>query len=139
MISNLSNFGKVVYTMIAVILGAIANALGGFDSALRLLIVLIVADYVTGIAAAIKLQKLDSSVGFTGLIKKVIILILVWVGFELDKSLGSQFLRNAIIFFYASNEGVSVLENTSKLGVPYPDKLKDILEQLKEKGGKSDA
>ena len=139
MISNLSNFGKVVYTMIAVILGAVVNALGGFDSALRLLIVLIVADYVTGIAAAIKLQKLDSSVGFTGLIKKVIILILVWVGFELDKSLGSQFLRNAIIFFYASNEGVSVLENTSKLGVPYPDKLKDILEQLKDKGGKTDA
>jgi toxin secretion/phage lysis holin len=125
--------------MIAVILGAVVNALGGFDSALRLLIVLIVADYVTGIAAAIKLQKLDSSVGFTGLIKKVIILILVWVGFELDKSLGSQFLRNAIIFFYASNEGVSVLENTSKLGVPYPDKLKDILEQLKDKGGKTDA
>ena len=104
-----------------------------------MLIVLIVADYITGIAAAIKLQKLDSSVGFTGLIKKVIILILVWIGFELDKSLGSQFLRNAIIFFYASNEGVSVLENTSKLGVPYPDKLKDILEQLKDKGGKSDA
>lgn len=139
MINNLSNMGKVVYTMIAVILGSIANALGGFDSALRLLIVLIIADYITGIAVAIKLQKLDSSVGFTGLIKKVIILILVWIGFELDKSLGSQFLRNAIIFFYASNEGVSLLENTSKLGVPYPDKLKDILEQLKDKGGKSDA
>ena len=139
MISNLSNFGKVVYTMIAVILGAVANALGGFDDALRLLIVLIVADYITGCAVAIKKKKLDSSVGFTGLIKKVIILILVWIGFELDKSLGSQFLRNAIIFFYASNEGVSVLENTSKLGVPYPDKLKDILEQLKDKGGKTDA
>ena len=139
MISNLSNAGKVVYTMIAVILGAIANSLGGFDSALRLLIVLIIADYITGIAAAIKLHKLNSSVGFTGLIKKVIILILVWIGFELDKSLGSQFLRNAIIFFYASNEGVSVLENTSKLGVPYPDKLKDILEQLKNNGGKADA
>lgn len=139
MISNLSNFGKVVYTMIAVILGAVANALGGFDDALRLLIVLIVADYITGCAVAIKKKKLDSSVGFTGLIKKVIILILVWIGFELDKSLGAQFLRNAIIFFYASNEGVSVLENTSKLGVPYPDKLKDILEQLKDKGGKTDA
>lgn len=139
MINNLSNVGKVVYTMIAIILGVIANALGGFDSALRLLIVLIIADYITGIAAAIKLQKLDSSVGFTGLIKKVIILILVWIGFELDKSLGSQFLRNAIIFFYASNEGVSVLENTSKLGVPYPNKLKEILEQLKDKGGKTNA
>ena len=139
MINNLSNFGKVVYTMIAVILGAVANALGGFDDALRLLIVLIVADYITGCAVAIKKKKLDSSVGFTGLIKKVIILILVWIGFELDKSLGAQFLRNAIIFFYASNEGVSVLENTSKLGVPYPDKLKDILEQLKDKGGKTDA
>lgn len=139
MINNLSNVGKVVYTMIAIILGAIANALGGFDDALRLLIVLIVADYITGCAVAIKKKKLDSSVGFTGLIKKVIILILVWIGFELDKSLGAQFLRNAIIFFYASNEGVSVLENTSKLGVPYPDKLKDILEQLKDKGGKTDA
>lgn len=125
MINNLSNMGELVYTMIVVILGSIANALGGQHLEL---IVLIIADYITGIEVAIKLQKLDSSVGFTGLIKKVIILILVWIGFELDKSLGSQFLRNAIIFFYASNEEVSLLENTSKLGVTYPDKLKDILE-----------
>nr|DAU88231.1 MAG TPA: holin [Caudoviricetes sp.] len=136
MLDNVSRTGKAAYTVIAVVLGSIANVLGGFDDALRLLIVLIVADYITGCAAAIKYKKLNSSVGFEGLLKKIIILILVWVGFELDKALGSQFLRNAIIFFYASNEGVSVLENTSKLGVPYPDKLKDILEQLKEKGGK---
>nr|DAW67213.1 MAG TPA: holin [Caudoviricetes sp.] len=136
MLDNVSRTGKAAYTVIAVVLGAIANVLGGFDDALRLLIVLIVADYITGCSVAIKNKKLNSSVGFEGLLKKIIILILVWVGFELDKALGSQFLRNAIIFFYASNEGVSVLENTSKLGVPYPDKLKDILEQLKEKGGK---
>lgn len=136
MLDNVSRTGKAAYTVIAVVLGAIANVLGGFDDALRLLIVLIVADYITGCAVAIKNKKLNSSVGFEGLLKKIIILILVWVGFELDKTLSSQFLRNAIIFFYASNEGVSVLENTSKLGVPYPDKLKDILEQLKEKGGK---
>lgn len=136
MLENVSSTGKAAYTIIAVVFGAIANVLGGFDAALRLLVVLIVADYITGCAVGIKKKKLNSSVGFEGLLKKIIILILVWVGFELDKALGSQFLRNAIIFFYASNEGVSVLENTSKLGVPYPDKLKDILEQLKEKGGK---
>ena len=136
MLDNVSRTGKAAYTVIAVVLGSIANVLGGFDDALRLLIVLIVADYITGCAVAIKKKKLNSSVGFEGLLKKIIIIILVWVGFELDKALGSQFLRNAIIFFYASNEGVSVLENTSKLGVPYPDKLKNILEQLKEKGGK---
>ena len=136
MLENVSSTGKAAYTVIAVVLGSIANVLGGFDAALRLLVVLIVADYITGCAVGIKNKKLNSSVGFEGLLKKIIILILVWVGFELDKAHGSQFLRNAIIFFYASNEGVSVLENTSKLGVPYPDKLKDILEQLKEKGGK---
>ncbi|EHL20283.1 hypothetical protein HMPREF9628_00128 [Peptoanaerobacter stomatis] len=136
MITNVSNAGKVVYAFIAIIFGSIANFLGGFDDALRLLMVLILADYITGVIVAVKKKKLNSSVGFIGLLKKIIILILVWVGFELDKALGSQFLRNAIIFFYASNEGVSLLENTSKLGVPYPDKLKNMLEQLKEKGGK---
>ena len=138
MLDNVSSTGKAAYTIIAIVLGAVANILGGFDDALRLLIVLIIADYITGCAAAIKKKKLNSSVGYMGVLKKIIILLLVWVGFELDKALGSQFLRNAIIFFYASNEGVSVLENTSKLGVPYPDKLKNILEQLKEKGGKKD-
>lgn len=133
MIDNISGTGKIVFIISAIVFGTIAEALGGFDNALRLLVVLIIADYITGIAVAVKKKKLNSNIGFIGLIKKIIILVLVWVGFELDKALGSSLLRNAVIFFYASNEGVSLLENTSKLGVPYPDKLKAMLEQLKDK------
>ena len=97
-----------------------------------------VADYITGVMCAIVEKKLSSEIGFKGIFKKVLIFILIGVGHMIDTNLigdGSA-LRTAIIFFYCSNESVSMLENAGRLGLPIPEKLKDILAQLHNKGGK---
>ena len=97
-----------------------------------------VADYITGVMCAIVEKKLSSEIGFKGIFKKVLIFILVGVGHLIDTNLigDGSVLRTAIIFFYCSNEGVSMLENAGRLGLPIPEKLKDILVQLPNKGGR---
>ena len=97
-------------------------------------------DYITGVMCAINDKKLSSEVGFRGICRKVLIFFLVGVANILDvQVIGTgSVLRTAIIFFYLSNEGVSLLENAAHLGLPVPQKLKDVLEQLHdraEKGG----
>lgn len=96
-----------------------------------------VADYITGVMCAIVDKTLSSEVGFRGIFKKVLIFILVGIGHIIDTHLigDGSVLRTAIIFFYCSNEGVSMLENAARLGLPIPEKLKDILAQLHNKGG----
>ena len=112
--------------------------LGGFDGFLYALVALTIADYITGVMCAIVEKKLSSEIGFKGIFKKVLIFILVGVGHLIDTNLigDGSVLRTAIIFFYCSNEGVSMLENAGRLGLPIPEKLKDILVQLHNKGGK---
>lgn len=129
---KLTTTGKAAMAGLVALLTIVANALGGFDAGLRLLVILIFADYITGVAVAIKTKTLDSNVGFKGLFKKTVIFVIVWVAHELDIAIGIDTLRNLTIFFYCSNEGLSLLENTAKLGVPYPTKIKDVLVQLKE-------
>ena len=109
-----------------------------FDGFLYALVALMVADYITGVMCAIVEKKLSSEIGFKGIFKKVLIFILVGVGHLIDTNLigDGSVLRTAIIFFYCSNEGVSMLENAGRLGLPIPEKLKDILVQLHNKGGK---
>ncbi|MCH1714037.1 MULTISPECIES: phage holin family protein [Lactococcus] len=111
--------------------------LGGFDGFLYALVALMVADYITGVMCAIVDKTLSSEVGFRGIFKKVLIFILVGIGHIIDTHLigDGSVLRTAIIFFYCSNEGVSMLENAARLGLPIPEKLKDILAQLHNKGG----
>ena len=112
--------------------------LGGFDGFLYALVALMVAaDYITGVMCAIVDKSLSSEVGFRGIFKKVLIFILVGIGHIIDAHLigDGSVLRTAIIFFYCSNEGVSMLENAARLGLPIPEKLKDILAQLHNKGG----
>ena len=111
--------------------------LGGFDGFLYALVALMVADYITGVMCAIVDKSLSSEVGFRGIFKKVLIFILVGIGHIIDAHLigDGSVLRTAIIFFYCSNEGVSMLENASRLGLPIPEKLKDVLAQLHNKGG----
>ena len=112
--------------------------LGGFDGFLYALVALMVAaDYITGVMCAIVDKSLSSEVGFRGIFKKVLIFILVGIGHIIDTHLigDGSVLRTAIIFFYCSNEGVSMLENAARLGLPIPEKLKDILAQLHNKGG----
>lgn len=111
--------------------------LGGADGFLYALIAFVVIDYITGVMCAISDKSLSSEVGFRGICRKVLIFILVEVGNLLDVYILREagVLRTAVIFFYLSNEGVSLLENASRLGLPIPEKLKEILQQLHDKGG----
>ena len=111
--------------------------LGGVDGFLYALIAFTVIDYITGVMCAITDKKLSSSVGFKGICRKVLIFTLVGIGNIVDVYVLGQggVLRTAVIFFDLSNEGVSIMENTAHLGLPIPEKLKDILEQLHERGG----
>lgn len=111
--------------------------LGGADGFLYALITFVVIDYITGVMCAIVNKELSSSVGFKGICRKVLIFTLVGIGNILDVYVLGEagVLRTAVIFFYLSNEGVSLLENAAHLGLPVPSKLKDILAQLHNKGG----
>ncbi len=133
-IYNVFQFG------IATIGGWFGYMLGGVDGFLYVLITLVVIDYITGVMVAILEKKLSSEVGFRGICKKVLIFCLVAIGSVIDTRIigDGAVLRTAVIFFYISNEGVSILENASKIGLPVPEKLKDILEQIKDKSGDDD-
>lgn len=111
--------------------------LGGIDGFLYALIAFTVIDYITGVMCAITDKKLSSSVGFKGICRKVLIFTLVGIGNIVDVYVHGQggVLRTAVIFFYLSNEGVSILENSAHLGLPIPEKLKEVLEQLHDRGG----
>ena len=109
--------------------------LGGNDGLLITLVVFACIDYITGVMCAITDMKLSSAIGFQGILRKILIFILVGIGHIVDELVigtGST-LRSAIICFYLSNEGVSLLENAGRLGLPIPDKLKSVLEQLHER------
>ena len=110
--------------------------LGGVDGFLYALIAFTVIDYITGVMSAITDKNLSSSVGFKGICRKVLIFTLVGIGNIVDVYVLGQggVLRTAVIFFYLSNEGVSILENSAHLGLPIPEKLKEVLEQLHERG-----
>ena len=115
--------------------GFIGWLLGGFDGFLYALIAFAVIDYITGVMCAISDKRLSSKVGFKGICRKVLIFILVGIGNIIDVYVlgDAGVLRTAVIFFYLSNEGVSLLENSAHLGLPVPDKLKDVLQQLHNK------
>lgn len=113
--------------------------LGGVDGFLYALIAFVLVDYVTGVMCAIADKKLSSAVGFKGICKKVLILMLVGVANVVDIHIvgtGSA-LRSAVICFYLSNEGLSLLENAAHIGLPIPDKMKDVLAQLHGREDKS--
>ena len=120
--------------------GFIGWFLGGADGFMYALIAFVVIDYITGVFCAIADKSLSSEVGFKGICRKVLIFVLVGIGNIIDVYVlaDSSVLRTAVIFFYLSNEGVSLLENASRLGLPIPDKLKDVLSQLHDKGDGND-
>ena len=111
--------------------------LGGVDGFPYALIAFTVIDYITGVMCAVTDKNLSSSVGFKGICRKVLIFTLVGIGNIVDVYVLGQggVLRTAVIFFYLSNEGVSILENSAHLGLPIPEKLKEVLEQLHDRGG----
>lgn len=130
----MKNIIEILQMIFASIGGWIGWMLGGIDGFLYALIALVVIDYLTGIMVSILERKLSSEVGFRGIFKKVLTFFLVGVAHIIDFYLigSGSAIRTAVIFFYISNEGISILENTAKIGLPIPEKLKNILEQLKE-------
>lgn len=130
----MKNIIETMQMIFASIGGWIGWMLGGADGFLYALIAFVVIDYLTGIMASILAQKLSSEVGFRGIFKKVLTFVLVGVAHIIDfYIIGSgSAIRTAVIFFYISNEGISILENTAKIGLPIPERLKNVLEQLKE-------
>jgi len=130
---KLTNKLATVNSIFAVIGTIIAKALGGWDMALQVLVAMVVLDYITGITLAIFEKKLSSEIGFKGLFKKMMIFALVYLSILLDQATNTDIVRTLTIMFYIANEGISILENAGKLGVPYPAPLKNILVVLKQK------
>ena len=118
--------------------GWIGYYLGGCDGLLYALISFVIVDYITGVMCAISDKRLSSDVGFKGICRKVLIFLLVGIANIIDVQVIGQegILRTAVIFFYLSNEGVSLLENAGHLGLPIPEKLKVVLEQLHDRAEK---
>ena len=129
------NLCQLVFTAVG---GWLGYFLGGCDGLLIALAVFVVADYITGVMCAVSDKKLSSEVGFEGICRKIIIFLLVGIAHILDVTMiaTGSVLRTAVTFFYLSNEGVSLLENAAHLGLPIPDKLKDVLEQLHDRAEK---
>ena len=123
---------QVVFTAIG---GWLGWFLGGCDGLMYALIAFVVVDYSTGIMCAIVDKKLSSEVGFKGICKKVLIFLLVGMANILDVNIigSGSVLRTAAIFFYLSNEGVSLLENAAHLGLPVPNAMKEVLQQLHDR------
>ena len=131
---------NVIQLMFAMVGGWIGWFLGGCDGLLYTLLAFAVIDYITGVMCAVVDKKLSSAIGFKGICRKVLIFALVGIGHILDiHVIGSgSVMRTAIIFFYISNEGVSLIENAVHIGLPVPQKLKDVLEQLHNRSEKGD-
>ena len=131
---------QVIFTGVG---GWLGWFLGGCDGLLYALIMFVTIDYVTGVMCAAADHKLSSEIGFKGICRKILTLLLVGVANVLDEQIigNGSVLRTAVIFFYLSNEGVSLLENAAHLGLPIPEKLKIVLKQLhdrSEEGGEHD-
>lgn len=122
----------------AVIGTAVCQYMGGFDGLLEALVIFTITDYVTGVFCAINERTLSSSIGFKGIMQKVLIFLLVAIANIVDARIigEDKLLRTAVIFFYLSNEGISILENAARLGLPIPDKLRDFLIQIRERDKK---
>lgn len=131
------NWMQIVFAAIGAFLGWF---LGGPDGFLYALIAFVAIDYLTGVMCAIADRKLSSEVGAKGIFKKVLIFVLVGVGHIIDSQvLGNDgAIRTAVIFFYLSNEGISILENAAHVGLPIPEKLKNVLEQLHNRSDEED-
>ncbi|MGD6776325.1 phage holin family protein [Sutcliffiella horikoshii] len=134
----IKEFWIVVQTVIAAMGGWLGWFLGGLDGFLYALIIFVIVDYITGIMVAIINKELSSEIGARGIFKKILIFILVGVAHIIDSRLIGEgsVIRTAVIFFYLSNEGISIIENSTRIGLPVPQKLKDVLAQLhgKSKG-----
>lgn len=132
---DMKEFWNLIQFIFTAIGGRLGYFLGGCDGLLVALVVFVAVDYITGVMCAVSDKKLSSEVGFKGICRKVLIFLLVGIANIVDvQVIGTgSVLRTAVIFFYLSNEGVSLLENAAHLGLPVPEKMKDILAQLHDR------
>ncbi|OUP80936.1 UNVERIFIED_ORG: holin [Lacrimispora saccharolytica] len=131
----MKEFWNTIQLIFSAVGGWLGYFLGGCDGLLYSLIAFVVIDYITGVMCAIINRELSSAVGFKGIFRKVLIFLLVGIANIIDvQVIGTgAVLRTAVIFFYISNEGVSLLENAGHLGLPIPEKIKTVLEQLHDR------
>ncbi len=131
----MKEFWNTIQLIFSAVGGWLGYFLGGCDGLLYALIAFVVIDYITGVMCAIINRELSSAVGFKGIFRKVLIFLLVGIANIIDvQVIGTgAVLRTAVIFFYISNEGVSLLENAGHLGLPIPEKIKTVLEQLHDR------
>ena len=131
----MKEFWNTIQLIFSAVGGWLGYFLGGCDGLLYALIAFVVIDYITGVMCAIISRELSSAVGFKGIFRKVMIFLLVGIANIIDvQVIGTgAVLRTAVIFFYISNEGVSLLENAGHLGLPIPEKIKTVLEQLHDR------
>lgn len=125
----------LINDVISVILTTFVYLIGGFDIAIQSLLIVMVVDYLTGIASAIYNKELSSKIGFNGIIKKFCYLLVVALSVVIDNLTGqSGLIRTLVIYFFVANDGLSIIENMAEMGVKLPQKLIDALEQIKKKG-----
>ena len=131
----MKEFWNTIQLIFSAVGGWLGYFLGGCDGLLYALIAFVVIDYITGVMCAIINKQFSSEVGFKGIFRKVLIFLLVGIANIIDvQVIGTgAVLRTAVIFFYISNEGVSLLENAGHLGLPIPEKIKTVLEQLHDR------
>ena len=131
----MKEFWNMIQLMFTAVGGWLGWFLGGCDGLLYALIAFVVIDYITGVMCAINDHSLSSEVGFRGICRKVLIFLLVGIANILDVNVigAGSVLRTAVIFFYISNEGVSLMENAAHLGLPVPEKIKVVLAQLHDR------
>lgn len=136
----INNVWRWIQVSLSVVGAAMGWFFGGLDSLLTALVALMCVDYITGVAAAWAEKKLSSREGAHGIVKKLMILILVGVAHIIDAHVigAGSAIRSAVILWYVSNEGLSVLENAGRLGVPWPQRLKEALAQINEEQPSND-
>ena len=136
----MKDFWNVIQLIFSALGGWLGYFLGGCDGLLYTLLAFTAIDYITGVMCAVNDHTLSSEVGFRGICRKVLIFMLVGIANILDADVvgTGSVLRTAVIFFYSSNEGVSLLENAAHLGLPVPEKIKTVLEQLHDRAEKEE-
>ena len=136
----MNNMEKYFNGIVAIIATFFTYLFGSWDLALQVLIVFMVLDYVTGVLYAFISNQLNSEVGFKGLVKKLMILVVLIIGVMLDRILGTGTwaFRTLVAYFYIANEGISLLENVGNIGIPIPNKMRQALEQLNKDNEESE-
>ena len=136
----MKEFWNTIQFIFTAVGGWLGYFLGGCDGLLYALIAFVAIDYITGVMCAVIDRKLSSAVGFKGIFRKVLIFLLVGIANIIDVQVvgTGAVLRTAVIFFYISNEGVSLLENAGHLGLPIPERVKTVLEQLHDRAEKEE-